>query len=71
MVIFGGYAALVLVFGLRGLAPYVTPIFNYARQTPFFVLNRRYYAPLCLLIAAGLVVDFPPGADHALDALFV
>jgi Protein of unknown function (DUF3995) len=64
-VIHGGYAALILVFGLRGLAPYFTPIFNYARGTPFYELNRRYYAPLCLLIAAALIADAPPGAAHA------
>jgi hypothetical protein len=58
-VIVAGYATLVLVFGLRGLAPYVTPIFDYARGTPFFDLNRLYYAPLCLLIAAGLIAQFP------------
>lgn len=61
LVIHGGYITLILVFGLRGLAPYVTPIFNYACETPFFTLNRRYYAPLCLVMAAGLVADFPPG----------
>ena len=64
LVIYGGYATLILVFGLRGLAPYVTPAFNYARETPFFALNRLYYAPLCLIMAAGLIVDFPPGLVH-------
>lgn len=59
LVIYGGYATLILVFGLRGLAPYVTPAFNYARGKPFYTLNRRYYAPLCLLIAVGLFADFP------------
>ena len=58
-VIVAGYAVLVLVFGLRGLAPYLTPLFEYSRGTPFFDLNRLYYAPLCLLIAAGLVAQFP------------
>lgn len=54
-----GYVALILVFGLRGLAPYVTPAFSYAQGTPFFDLNRVYYAPLCLAIAAALLADFP------------
>jgi hypothetical protein len=50
---------LIAVFALRGLAPYVTPVFEYARGTPFFELNRLYYAPLCLVIAAGLAINFP------------
>ncbi|MEQ1781697.1 MAG: DUF3995 domain-containing protein [Hyphomonadaceae bacterium] len=64
LIIYGGYATLILVFGLRGLAAYLTPVFNYARETPFFTLNRRYYAPLCLVLAAGLIADFPPGLLH-------
>lgn len=63
LIIYGGYVTLILVFGLRGLAPYLTPAFNYARATPFYVLNRKYYAPLCLLIAAGFIIDFPPGIE--------
>jgi hypothetical protein len=58
-IVIAGYVVLLLVFGLRGLAPYLTPAFEYARDTPFFALNQSYYAPLCLLIAAGLVFDFP------------
>jgi hypothetical protein len=58
-IIIAGYGVLILVFALRGLAPYVTPVFEYARGTPFFELNRLYYAPLCLLIAAGLAINFP------------
>jgi len=61
-VVVAGYVVLMLVFALRGLAPYVTTIFDYARGTPFFDLNRLYYAPLCLIIAAGLAVNFPRGA---------
>ncbi|MEJ0060569.1 MAG: hypothetical protein WDM79_13780 [Terricaulis sp.] len=38
-----------------------TPAFNYARGTPFYDLNRRYYAPLCLAIAAALIADYPTG----------
>ena len=41
------------VFALRGLAGFIPPIFAYARSTPFATLNRLYYSPLCLLIAAG------------------
>jgi hypothetical protein len=41
------------VFALRGLAGFIPPIFAYADGTPFASLNRRFYSPLCLLIAAG------------------
>jgi hypothetical protein len=58
-VVTAGYVVMALVFGLRGLAPYVSRAFEYARGTPFFEMNRRYYAPLCLLIAGLLVLDFP------------
>jgi hypothetical protein len=61
---YGGYLTLILVFALRGLAPYLTRVFDYARSTPFYTLNRRYYAPVCLLLAAGLVADFPAGIDR-------
>lgn len=61
LIAYGGYLTLILVFSLRGLAPYLTEVFSYARGTPFYTLNRRYYAPTCLLLAAGLVADFPPG----------
>jgi Protein of unknown function (DUF3995) len=70
LIVLGGYTVLILVFALRGLAPYLTPAFNYARATPFFELNRRYYAPLCLLIAAGLIASFPAGLYNALNGLF-
>lgn len=58
-VVTAGYLVLIAVFALRGLAPYLTPLFEYARGTPFFELNRLYYAPLCLAIAAGLALNFP------------
>ena len=44
------------VFGLRGLAGFIPPVFAYAEGTPFASLNRRFYSPLCLLIAAGFAV---------------
>jgi len=65
-VAYGGYIVLITVFGLRGLAPYVTQVFDYARSTPFYMLNRRYYAPLCIAIAIGLIVDFPAGLEDFL-----
>lgn len=57
-----GYGALILVFVARGAAPYLTSVFEYSRGTPFFDLNRFYYAPLCLIIAALLALDFPRAA---------
>ena len=58
-VVIAGYVVLILVFFLRGAAPYVSPVFEYARGTPFFGMNRLYYAPLCLGIAAALIANFP------------
>jgi len=50
------------VFAARGVAGFVPAIFRYAEGTPFAQLNRRYYSPLCLLIAAGFVaVHFTAG----------
>src|SRR5262245_25879949 len=69
LIIYGGYVVLILVFGLLGLAPYLTRAFDYARGTPFFTLNRRYYAPLCLAIAAGLIATYPPGLSSLLSSL--
>lgn len=69
LIVYGGYAALILVFGLRGLAPYLTGAFGYARGTPFFDLNRQYYAPLCLFIAGGLALNYPPGLGRAIARL--
>jgi Protein of unknown function (DUF3995) len=48
------YAALDLIFMLRGLSGYVAPVWRHTEGTPFHRLNRLYYSPLCLLIAAGL-----------------
>jgi hypothetical protein len=59
LIIIAGYVVLVVVFAGRGLAPYVSPVFEYARGQPFFDLNLRLYAPLCLVMAALFVLDFP------------
>jgi hypothetical protein len=64
LVAYGGYLTLILVFALRGSAPYLTQVFAYSRGTPFYTLNRRYYAPTCLLLAAGLIADFPSGVER-------
>lgn len=42
---------LFTVFALRGLSAYALP--NLPRAEPFRTLDRRYYSPLCLLLAAG------------------
>ncbi len=46
--------ALLAVFAGRGLATYVPAVFRYAEGTPFWLLNRRAYGPLCLAIALGI-----------------
>ncbi len=48
-----GFWGAATVFTGRGLAAYVPGIFNYAKGTPFYRLNRILYSPLCLLIGAG------------------
>ena len=68
-IVYGGYGCLILVFGLRGLATYLTPVFRYAEGTPFYDLNRRYYSPLCMILAALLIVDYPPGFETLLNRL--
>ena len=55
------YLALTLVFLARGLAGYLPRIWRRTRTTAFYPLNRLYYSPLCLLIAAGLAVNFTLG----------
>jgi hypothetical protein len=41
------------------------PIFDYARGTAFFDLNRQLYSPLCLAVALGLIATLPPGLMNA------
>jgi hypothetical protein len=52
------YIAMTFVFLARGIAGYVPALWRRTRATSFYRLNRLYYSPLCLLIAAGLVVNF-------------
>lgn len=52
-----GYFGAAGVFGLRGLAGFVGPLWRYAQGTPFHQLNRRYYSPLCLGVAALLLAN--------------
>lgn len=51
-----GFWIAFAVFALRGVAGFIPPIFTYASGTPFETLNRRFYSPLCLLIAIGFVL---------------
>jgi len=50
-----GHWTAAAVFAARGIAGFVPSVFRYAGGTPFARLNRLYYSPLCLLIAAGFV----------------
>ncbi len=42
---------LFAVFALRGLSAYALP--NLPRAEPFRTLDRHYFSPLCLILAAG------------------
>ena len=57
ILVIAAYWLFGLVFVLRGLAGYVPAVWRYAEGTPFHRLNRLYYSPLCLLIAAGLTAN--------------
>lgn len=56
-----GYWGATLVFAARGLAGFVPAIFRYADGTPFARLNVIIYSPLCLAIAAGMIVVWLSG----------
>jgi hypothetical protein len=51
-----GYWGVGVVFLLRGIAAYAPGVFSYAIGTPFYDLNRYFYAPLCLAIAAAMAL---------------
>jgi len=53
-----GYWGVGVVFLLRGIAGYGPGVFSYAIGTPFYDLNRHYYAPLCLAIAAAMALSY-------------
>ena len=53
-----GYWGVGAVFLLRGIAAYAPSVFSYAVGTPFCDLNRYYYAPLCLAIAAAMAIVY-------------
>ncbi len=46
---------LAIIFGLRGFSSYLTLGPLSSRTEPFTRLDRRFYAPLCLLIGAGFI----------------
>lgn len=48
--------AIMAVFLLRGLAGYLPAWRRLHPREPFASYDRRYYSPLCLLIAAGYAV---------------
>ncbi len=45
--------AITAVFLLRGLAAYTPAWRRLAPEEPFATLDRRYYAPLCLMLGIG------------------
>jgi hypothetical protein len=49
-------AAATLVFAGRGIAGYVPAWRARHPREPFASLDRHYYSPLCLMLAAGLAV---------------
>ena len=51
-----GYWGACAVFLMRGTAAYLPWVFEYARATRFFGLNRRLYGPLCLAIGTGMAM---------------
>ncbi len=53
-----GYWGVGVVFLLRGIAAHAPGVFSYAIGTPFYDLNRHYYAPLCLAIAAAMAISY-------------
>jgi hypothetical protein len=55
LVLLAGVAA-ALVFAGRGIAGYVPAWRALHPREPFASLDRRYYSPLCLMLAAGFVV---------------
>jgi hypothetical protein len=55
LVVLAGAAA-ALVFAGRGIAGYVPAWRARHPREPFASLDRHYYSPLCLMLAAGLAV---------------
>ncbi len=53
-----GLALAALGFGLRGAMPWVPLWRRLTPQEPFATLDRRFYGPLCLAVAAGFLILF-------------
>jgi hypothetical protein len=49
-------AAAALVFMIRGVAAYLPMWRRLFAQEPFATMDRTWYGPLCLLLAAGFIV---------------
>jgi len=49
-------AAAALVFIIRGVAAYLQVWRRRFAQEPFATMDRNWYGPLCLLLAAGFIV---------------
>lgn len=49
-------AAATLVFMIRGVAAYLPIWRRRFAQEPFATMDRNWYGPLCLLLAAGFIV---------------
>ncbi|SFC25389.1 Protein of unknown function [Bosea sp. CRIB-10] len=59
----GGFA-IMAVFLLRGVAGFLPAWRRLHPREPFASYDRRYYSPLCLLIAAGYAVLLLQGPDR-------
>jgi len=55
LILLGGFA-IMAVFLLRGIAGYLPVWRRLHPREPFASNDRRYYSPLCLLVAAGYAV---------------
>jgi len=57
-------AGATLVFAGRGIAGYVPAWHARHPREPFASLDRRYYSPLCLLLAAGFIALLANGMKN-------
>ncbi|MEQ1649730.1 MAG: DUF3995 domain-containing protein [Hyphomicrobiaceae bacterium] len=49
-------SAVAFVFLARGIASYTSVMCRFFPEEPFATLDRRYYAPLCLMLGIAFVV---------------
>ncbi len=61
-VVLAGLGVMTLAFLARGVAAYVPALRRFGPEEPFATLDRRYYAPLCLALAAGTAAVLLSGA---------